>query len=724
MRKTDCPPPRADEVDRARIRNQIGHRLALPVVLVSAPAGYGKSVLAAQLVRHNPLPHVWLPLTESDNDPVHLVRSLVVSLDRIELADQKLIEPLCPPTPQIMESLLPELLRCMQRRAPFVMVIDDLHAVTAPQGVAVVRYLIENLPSGCQIVLTSRTDPDIGAARLRLSGELLEIRADLLTFDIEETAQLLDRAGLDLGDKAVGLLHSRTEGWPAGIGMIVRSLCEEDGGHNLEEELSGRWRYVADYFFEEVLTRHTEELCRFLMETSVADRLCGQLCDSLLGRPGSGAVLRELERMNLFVVALDDHREWYRYHRLFQEMLQAELDRTEPSARRALQGRAAAWHEEHGSLDEALDYARVSGDLDRAARIVCGHVEDYARLGTLQNLRVRLEGWTEEEIESDPRFALGAGWAYLHLGGSPLAERYATAAGRGNLDQPCPSGASSLRSALAILRGTAGTGGVNQMLTDGLFVSAMERSARTRRTHAGCRIAGVANVLLGRPDEAVPPLEEAVLLAEAQDGAQLEQVLCLGYLALAHLDRGEEARAGLLASRAQHLIDRLGLGENWMSLPAFTANLAVLARSGQQAGARRELATVPDRLHLAAAVPWLVADVASRCAETSLAIGDSQTASVLAETARYGLARLPDAGTIPERLAQLDSNAAYRSPRLATLTPAEMRVLSELATFRTLAEIARKLSVSRTTVKTHVASLYSKLNVSTRAQAVAALGIH
>jgi LuxR family transcriptional regulator, maltose regulon positive regulatory protein len=252
----------------------------------------------------------------------------------------------------------------------------------------------------------------------------------------------------------------------------------------------------------------------------------------------------------------------------------------------------------------------------------------------------------------------------------------------------------------------------------------MERSARTRRTHAGCRIAGVANVLLGRPDEAVPPLEEAVLLAEAQDGAQLEQVLCLGYLALAHLDRGEEARAGLLASRAQHLIDRLGLGENWMSLPAFTANLAVLARSGQQAGARRELANVPDRLHLAAAVPWLVADVASRCAETSLAIGDSQTASVLAETARYGLARLPDAGTIPERLAQLDSNAAYRSPRLATLTPAEMRVLSELATFRTLAEIARKLSVSRTTVKTHVASLYSKLNVSTRAQAVAALGIH
>ena len=130
-----------------------------------------------------------------------------------------------------------------------------------------------------------------------------------------------------------------------------------------------------------------------------------------------------------------------------------------------------------------------------------------------------------------------------------------------------------------------------------------------------------------------------------------------------------------------------------------------------------------DRLHLAAAVPWLIADVASRCTEASLAIGDSQTASVLAETARYHLARLPDAGTIPARLARLASDAVYTSPLLATLTPAEMRVLSELATYRTLAEIAEKLSVSRTTVKTHVASLYSKLNASTRAQAVAALGI-
>jgi LuxR family transcriptional regulator, maltose regulon positive regulatory protein len=724
LTKTDCPPPSADEVDRARIRSKVGHDLRLPVVLISAPAGYGKSVLAAQLVRRQALPFVWLSLTESDNDPAHLVRSLVAAVDRTGPADRKLAEALCVPTPHVKEGLLPELLRCLQRRAPFVMVIDDLHAVTAPQSVAAVRYLVENLPAGCQIVLASRTDPDIGLARLRLSGGLLEIRADLLAFDIEETALLLDRAGLDLEEKAVDLLHSRTEGWPAGIGMIVRSLCEDDGGHNLEEGLSGRWRYVADYFFEEVLSRQTKELRRFLIETSVADRLCGQLCDVLLGRPGSDAVLRELERMNLFVVALDDHREWYRYHRLFQEMLQAELDRTEPSARSALQERAAAWHEEHGSLDEALDHARVSGDLDRAARIVCGHVEDYARLGTLQNLRVRLEGWTEEEIESDPRFALGAGWAYLHLGGSPLAERYATAAGRGNLDQPCPSGASSVRSALAILRGTSGTGGVNQMLTDGLFVSAMERAAKTGRTHAGCRIVGVANVLLGRPDEAVAPLEEAVLLTEAQDVAQLEQVFCLGYLALAHLDRGEEARAGQLTRRAQRLVARLGLEQNWMSLPAFTANLMLLARSGERAGARRELATVPDRLHLAAAVPWLTADVASRCAETSVDIGDSQSASVLAETARYELMRLPDAGIVPGRLDRLASNAVDQSPRLAMLTPAELRVLGELATYRTLAEIAGKLSVSRATIKTHVAALYAKLDVSTRAQAVAALGIH
>ena len=709
-------------MDRTRIHSKVSHRLDLPVILISAPAGYGKSVLAAQLVRRGHLPLVWLSLTESDNDPVRLACSLIAKLDRIESADGKLVEAPYIPAPRITENLLPELLRRMQRRAPFVMVIDDLHVVTAPQSAAVVRYLVENLPANCQIVLASRTDPDIGVARLRLSGELLEIRASLLAFDLEETAQLLDRARLDLGEKAISLLHSRTEGWPTGIRMIVQSLRQGDDSDNLQHEFSGRWRYVADYFSEEVLSRQAKNLRRFLIETSVADRFCGQLCDALLERQGSDAIIRELERMNLFVVALDDHQEWYRYHKLFQEMLQAELDRTEPSARRVLHSRVAAWHEEHGTLDDALDYARMSGDLDRTARIVCGHVEDYARLGTLENLRVRLEGWTEEEIESDPRFALGAGWAYLHLGGSPLVERYATAAGRGNLDQPCPSGASSLRSALAILRGTAGTYGVNQMLTDGLFVSAMERSAGTTRTHCGCRIVGVANVLLGRPDEAIAPLEEAVLLTGPQ-GARLERVFCLGYLALAHLDRGEDARARALTQAAQLLILRRGLEKNWMSLPVSTASLTILARAGRWADVRMELATAPDRLHLAAAVPWLIADMATRCAEASLAIGDSPTASGLTETARYHLARLPDAGVIPERLARLVSDAGQQSPQLATLTPAEMRVLNELATYRTLAEIAEELSVSRATIKTHVAALYSKLNVSTRAQAVAALGV-
>jgi len=141
-------------------------------------------------------------------------------------------------------------------------------------------------------------------------------------------------------------------------------------------------------------------------------------------------------------------------------------------------------------------------------------------------------------------------------------------------------------------------------------------------------------------------------------------VFCLGYLALAHLDQGEEARARLLIGRAQRVIVRPGLEKSWMTLPVFTANLTILARSGQRAGAQRELATVRDRLHLAAAVPWLIADVASRCAEASLAIGDSQTASALAETAHYHLARLPDAGTIPARLARLASDAVYRSPEL------------------------------------------------------------
>jgi ATP/maltotriose-dependent transcriptional regulator MalT len=209
MRKSDCPLRRAGEVDRTRIRSKIGRRLSLPVVLISAPAGYGKSFLAAQLARRHPLPSGWLSLSETDNDPAHLVRSVVVRLNRIEPDGQKTAVALTIPAQQGRDSLLPELLRRMQQTAPFVMVIDNLHHVTAPPSVAVIRHLAENLPTGCQIVLASRTDPDIGLARLRLSDELLlEIRADSLAFDIEETAQLLDRAGLDVDEKATGLLRS------------------------------------------------------------------------------------------------------------------------------------------------------------------------------------------------------------------------------------------------------------------------------------------------------------------------------------------------------------------------------------------------------------------------------------------------------------------------------------------------------------------------------------
>ena len=179
-------------------------------------ACYGKSVLAAQPVRRDDLP-LRPSLTESDNDPGHLACSLIAKLDRIESADGRPVGAPDIPAPRIGENLLPELLRRMQRRAPFVMVIDDLHVVTAPKSAAVVRYLVENLPANCQIVLASRTDPDIGVARLRLSGELLEIRASLLAFDLEETAQLLNRARPDLGEKAISLLHSRTEGWPTGL---------------------------------------------------------------------------------------------------------------------------------------------------------------------------------------------------------------------------------------------------------------------------------------------------------------------------------------------------------------------------------------------------------------------------------------------------------------------------------------------------------------------------
>ena len=232
-----------------------------------------------------------------------------------------------------------------------------------------VTFLLDRLPPGLRLVLAGRADPPLPLARLRARGQLAELRAADLRFTLEETAAFLREAtGRDLPALLVGTLQDLTEGWAAGVQLAALSLRGHSDPAGFVATFAGSNRYVLDYLTEEVLARQPEEVVRFLMETSVLDRLCGPLCDAVTGRTASQARLEALERANLFLVPLDDERRWWRYHHLFASLLRTRLASEQPGRVPELHRRAAAWHEQHGSADEAVQQALAAGEADWAAR--------------------------------------------------------------------------------------------------------------------------------------------------------------------------------------------------------------------------------------------------------------------------------------------------------------------------------------------------------------------
>ena len=266
-----------------------------------------------------------------------------------------------------------------------------------------------------------------------------------------------------------------------------------------------------------------------------------------MNRSDSASVLAQLERDNAFVVPLDGQRTWYRYHHLFQEMLRAELDRQHPTVSQDLLARAADWHELHGSADEAFEYGRVIGDFDHAeGRVLFRHMENYVSRGRIQTVRRWLETCSDDEIESDPKLSIGAGWFVSHLGEAERAWRYIQAAGRFELDSPSPDGASTLHASLINLRATLGIDGIDQMLEDGLSLCATEAAAGTRWLRSGYRICGTAQIMLGHVEEAIGSFEQVVLLTEDNAQTFAGRAFCLGYLGLAYSELNWKQNSPLL----------------------------------------------------------------------------------------------------------------------------------------------------------------------------------
>src|SRR5919107_2151903 len=344
------------------------------VTLVAAPAGSGKTVLLRSWVAAAGLVDrvAWVSVERGERDAQRFWLSVIGELRAAAGADA-FIETLTP-TPDfegdaIVERLLAELGSLEER---VVLVIDDLHELASREALAQLELLLARRPELLQVVLASQRDPQLGLHRLRLSGQLTEIRAAELGFTLEEARELLAASGIALTDESLALLHARTEGWAAGLRLAALSLAGHPDPERFVAEFSGSERTVADYLFAEVLDRQPAEVQRLLLRTSVLERVNGPLADLLVQGSGSERILLGLEEANAFVVSLDAERSWFRYHQLFADLLRLELRRTDPDAVPQLHRCAAHWHAEHGYTVDAIRHAQAAQDWRYAARRVAG----------------------------------------------------------------------------------------------------------------------------------------------------------------------------------------------------------------------------------------------------------------------------------------------------------------------------------------------------------------
>jgi LuxR family maltose regulon positive regulatory protein len=397
-------------VPRAHLIERLQQGVERALTLVSAPAGFGKTTLLTQWIAQGSMPVVWLSLEQEDNDPTRFLSYLIVALQTLDaqfgITSLALLRTPQPPSPEaVLAVLVSEVTNSSV--ADFALVLDDYHVVNADAIQRGMTFLLEHLPPQMHLVLASRADPPLPLARLRAQGLLTEVRTTELRFgDAEASAFLQALTGLDLPPEAIATLERRTEGWIAGLQLAGLSLQGRVDVSGFLAAFSGSHRYVLDYLSEEVLWLQTPIVQSFLLSTCILERMNGPLCDAVTGQEGSQAVLEALERANLFVVALDDKRGWYRYHHLFAEVLQRHLQHIEPTLLPELHRRASAWYEQHGMVIEAVHHALATSDIEHIADLTEQHGYPFALHGQLHTVLAWLKGLPDTLILTRPQLCI------------------------------------------------------------------------------------------------------------------------------------------------------------------------------------------------------------------------------------------------------------------------------------------------------------------------------
>jgi LuxR family maltose regulon positive regulatory protein len=662
----------------------------------------------------------WVSLEEGDNDPTRFWSYLVAALRTVEPGVGAVaVEALGGPSVElewVVRSLVNDLARV---GSSLVLVLDDYQLITAAVCHQTLGWFLDHLPPAVHVVVSTRLDPPLALARMRAQGELAELRVGDLQFSHEEIYALLnDSMGLQLATGDVARLAERTEGWVAGLVLAGLSLRGRPDPGGFIAAFSGGDRHVADYLVAEVLERQPEELREFLLRTSVLERLSGPLCDAVLETQGSAELLGELEASNLFVVPLDDRRRWYRYHQLFGDLLRLQLGTREPGLVAGLHRRAAAWHQAAGNLDEAIGHASAAGDLAEAGRLIARHWASRWLSGQRATVARWLEGLPDAAILADPPVALIAAWS-RGFGGAAKQEtdRWLAAAEDPSYEGLPPDGMGSQAFGAALARATLIFDDVGRSAAGARRAVELAGDQPAENSWAGAAL-GQALYLSGQA-EARPRLED--LVSQVPASVQPYAVVtALAVLSLVAADRDDPAAASL-ASRAVATADTQGVSFEPLSGIVYLALGRALARQGKLAEAEVQLERAlelfqVDSMGLHRTLARLV------LASVRHGRGDLPGARVLADQARQLIDQATDPGMLPALLKQTEQALGSRPhrpvPLAAPLTERELAVLRLLPTRLSTREIARELSVSPNTVRSHVQAIYRKLQVNTRAEAV------
>jgi len=415
--KLFIPPIRPNCIVRPRLIEQINSGLDKVLVLISAPAGYGKTTLVSSWLGETSVASAWLSLDEGDNDPIRFLQYLIAALYKIipairqDLGMLQAIQPVPPGT--IMSLLINEI---AENAAPFVLVLDDFHVIHAQPILDMLTFLLEHMPPHMHLVLLARTDPPLALSHLRARNQLVDIRAGQLRFTLEEIAVFLNKVmGLKLSADDIAAMEARTEGWIAGLQLAALSMQGCQDVHSFVSAFTGSHHYIMDYLVEQVLQLQPERVRSFLLQTSILDRMCGSLCNTVVEVDATGpndgqAVLETLEQMNLFVIPLDGERRWYRYHHLFADVLNRRLERLFPHQLPELHRRASRWYEQNGFIPEATHHALTAGDQRRAAQLVEQNGCTLIMRGEVATLLKWIEP-VESHLQTRPWLAIQKAWA-------------------------------------------------------------------------------------------------------------------------------------------------------------------------------------------------------------------------------------------------------------------------------------------------------------------------